>query len=133
MAVVTEGDIEMIFRNAMQTPDGTIIESKFRHDYVTHDDQNGEMYMVDGGRDYFRRTLNKIPAEDLSVESKDDDHEFNRKHFLWGTYGKNGGHVLKQVTLESMDLEHINAILDGRQPLTQDTRKIFEEELKYRA
>lgn len=123
----------MIFRNAMKTPDGTIIESKNRHDYVTHDDANGEMYMVDGGCEYLRRTLNKIPAEDLSIESKDDDHEFNRQHFLWGTYGKDGKQPLKRVTLASMDDEHINAILNGEQRLRSETKEIFEKEIKYRA
>lgn len=122
----------MIFRNAMKTPDGTVIESMSRHDYVTHDDANGEMYMVDGGREYLRRTLNKTPAEDLSLESKDGDHEFNRQHFKWGTYGKSGSEPLHYVVLKDMDLEHINAILDGGQPLSGEALEFFREEIKYR-
>ena len=35
---------ELIY-NALRTPDGTIIESKSRHDYVTHTDANGKNYI----------------------------------------------------------------------------------------
>ena len=38
----------------MRTPDGTILESKHRHDYVTHLDANGKEYMLDGGLAYVR-------------------------------------------------------------------------------
>ena len=122
----------MIFRNAMQTPDGTIIESKFRHDYVTHDDKNGDTYMVDGGHDYLRRSVNEIPARDLSEASIDDDHEHNRQHLKWGTYGKNGKQPLTWITLKDMYLEHINAILNGKQTINQEMRDFFEKEIEYR-
>ena len=38
-----------ILSNKMRTPDGTILESKHRHDYVTHTDANGKEYMLDSG------------------------------------------------------------------------------------
>ena len=46
-----------LVRNAMRTPDGTIIRSRHRHDYVTHKDANGSEYMLDGGLVMFALVL----------------------------------------------------------------------------
>ena len=35
-----------ILRNALKTPDGTVITSRHRHDYVTHTDTNGKEYIL---------------------------------------------------------------------------------------
>ena len=121
----------MIFRNAMKTPDGRIIESHTRHDYVTYDDANGERYMVDGGLSYFRRSVNKIPAEDLSQVFVKGDHEHNRQYFKWGTYGIDGDEELSFVTLENMNLGHIKCCLDT-QNLAAEVIGLFKEEIKYR-
>ena len=122
----------LIFRNALKTPDGTIIESFYRHDYVTHEDANGETYMVDGGHNYLKRSSNKIPAEDLTTVEIKGDHEYNRQHFRWGTYGKRGDEPLRLVVLMDISTPHIKAILDS-QHLDKDVINMFEEEIKYRA
>ena len=41
-----------IIRNAIQTQDGTVLQSFSGHDYKTHVDANGKTYMVDGGLEY---------------------------------------------------------------------------------
>ena len=121
-----------IFYNAMKTPDGTIIESLHRHDYVSHEDANGETYVVDGGVDYLRRSVNpNAPAEDLSTYEVEDDHEHNRQYFRWGTYGKDGDEPFRQVFLMDMSTNHIKAIL-RTQVLSQRVSSLFTEELKYR-
>ena len=48
---------EKYLANRIRTPDGTILESMHRHDYVTYIDANGKEYMVDGGLDYLRRNI----------------------------------------------------------------------------
>jgi hypothetical protein len=69
----------------MRTPDGTILESKHRHDYVTHLDANGKEYMLDGGLDYVRSSANG--DEEFLTICNDDPHEVLRVLVKWGTYG----------------------------------------------
>ncbi len=47
--------MKKLIRNAIQTPDGTILESRHIHDYVCHTDKNGHYYAVDGGLSYLKR------------------------------------------------------------------------------
>ena len=44
--------------NRMKTPDGTILTSEHVHDYKQHLDKNGDTYMLDGGTEYQRTTIN---------------------------------------------------------------------------
>ena len=53
-----------IVLNSIMTPDGTVLISHHRHDYVTHLDKNGELYLVDGGTDYLKRFVNFEPFKD---------------------------------------------------------------------
>ena len=59
----------MITKNAIKTPDGTIIESKHRHDFVCHKDKNGNTYCVDGGLDYLKR-IGPPDYTELSTDSE---------------------------------------------------------------
>lgn len=117
--------------SAIITPDGTRLESAHRHDYNAHTDANGEMYVIDGGLDYIRTSVNKVPAVNACVYS-DDPHEVIRESFKWGTYGKNGDEPLQRKTLDSLDTSHIVAILDTQHQLKAHIRKVFEDELVYR-
>jgi hypothetical protein len=119
--------------SAIKTPDGTVLESRHRHDYVTHKDTySGEEYMLDGGLDYQRTTINHLPAIDLSVY-EDDAHELVREHLRWGTYGKNGDQQLKRVKLSEMSNAHIKAVLKNCRGTTYpQIIAAMEEELHYR-
>ncbi|CAB4222383.1 hypothetical protein UFOVP1655_91 [uncultured Caudovirales phage] len=117
--------------NAIITPDGTRLESRHRHDYQTHIDANGDEYMIDGGLDYVRRSINKEPAIDDFVHD-DDTHEVIRESFKWGTYGKKGDQPLVLIPLKSLDTEHIEAILETQTHLKSHIVKVFEDELEYR-
>jgi hypothetical protein len=56
-----------IILNAIQTPDGTVLISKNRYDYVCHKDDNGSFYSVDGGNFYVKRSCEKNDYKELSV------------------------------------------------------------------
>lgn len=117
--------------NAIQTPDGTILESHYRHDYKTYTDANGEEYMIDGGIDYIRTSLNKESAISLAIYSN-DHHDVIREYFKWGSYGIDGNGPLTYIHLDSMDHDHIVAILRTQKHLPEHITQIFLDELEYR-
>ena len=92
----------------MKTPDGTILTSKHRHDYQTHTDKNGEVYFLDGGRDYQRTSVNKENMEDVSLYT-DSPFEEIRKALEWGTFDKDGYRIFKPIC--ELSDAHINKII----------------------
>ena len=98
-----------LIRNAIQTPDGTILESFSRHDYKDYTDANGKTYMVDGGLDYVRRSAH---GDEIDLCLHDDSpHEVQRSILKWGTRGINQDQPLKFVTIAEMDTAHIEAVI----------------------
>lgn len=120
-----------LIRNAIRTPDGTILESRNRHDYKQYIDANGKTYAVDGGLDYIRRSMNG-DEESLDVYS-DDPHEIVREALEWGTYGKNGDEPYRLVKLKDMSTNHIQACLDTVPNMYPQVRDAFEEEFFLRS
>lgn len=119
----------MLARNAIKTPDGTIIESHHRHDFVSHTDKNGHGYFVDGGLDYARRGGPR-DYEDLTV-FEDADFLIIRNAFSWGSYGKNGDQELKWILLKDLETDHINKILE-LDYINGKVREWMEQELIFR-
>lgn len=120
-----------IVANRIRTPDGTILESMHRHDYVTYTDANGKEYMVDGGLDYLRRNAHDdAPYQELSVYA-DDPHALIRQVFKWGTRGKDGKQPLKYIPLKDLTNDHIKAILETQSQIRDYIRKIFLDELSF--
>jgi hypothetical protein len=119
-------------KQAIQTPDGTILESNHRHDYVTYEDKvSGEIYMIDGGIDYCRRSVNHVPAIDVSVYLE-DGIEAVRENVTWGTRGKNGDEPMRRIKLCDMDMGHIEACLATQKNMHPTIREAFIMELQYR-
>ena len=118
-----------IIYNAIRTPDGTVLESLHRHDYREYIDANGLEYMVDGGREYLRRTIqDTAPYEELSVYDNEPIEKI-REVFYWGTYGKKGDEPKKMKGLAEMSDDHIKAIIrDG----IYGWNDLMERELQYR-
>ena len=125
---------EQILRNALRTPDGTMLESKHTHDFVMHRDRvTDDDIGIDGGHAYFRRIGSLAFCADLSVTTK-DDFELVRAAFTWGTYGKDGKQPRTEVKLQDMPTEHIQAILSTQQHIKGSVlEQLFEQELLYRS
>lgn len=121
-----------IVRNSIQTPDGTILLSRYRHDFALHDDQNGETYMIDGGLDYLRRSVNHEKATDLSI-FLEDGHECVRSALEWGTFAMSADQTLSWIRLKNMATPHIEACLLSNKRLHPSYKISFELELEYRA
>jgi hypothetical protein len=120
--------------NAIVTPDGTILHSYSTHDYRSHVDAiTGETYINDGGNDYMRRSVNVVPATDVSLTS-DDEHETIREKVFWTSYGKNGDLVGGVRTLiKDMEIDHIRAILETQWHIKgRPIEQVFLNELEYR-
>ena len=119
----------------IKTPDGTILESKYTHDYREYKDSiSGESYILDGGISYQRKSVNKIPAEDLSCYT-DDPHERIRENFTWGTYGKKGDQERKDILLKDLSNDHLEALIKYTDDLNyypEHINDLFVEEYLYR-
>ena len=120
-----------ILSNRMRTPDGTILESKNRHGYVTHLDANGKEYVLDGGLDYVRSSANG--DEDFLTVYPDYPHEMIRLLVKWGTFGKNGDEPYKEIKIADLDPYHLRAILDTQQKTMRPALyKVMQDEVEYR-
>jgi hypothetical protein len=126
-------ETRFLIANRIQTPDGTILWSRFGHDYVTYDDANGEQYMLDGGPDVlsWRTSVNKIPAKSLQVYS-DAPFEEIRKVMLRGTFAESGERIW--VPLYKMNNLHLIGVLDYNENLGIHSRfdQFIEKEIEYR-
>ena len=118
----------------IQTPDGTVLTSYHRHDYVTHLDANGETYTLDGGNDYQIVNVCSEPYKDLSVYS-DAPYKVIRENFHRGGRGKNGDEPLKWVPLCDMSDEWVKNCIEYNDNLGMGksyANYFYCKELRYR-
>ena len=119
-----------LIRNAIRTPDGTVLESRTRHDFKIHDDANGNTYMVDGGLSYHRRSANG-DEQDLTVTAE-DSFKKQRLAATWGTYGKDGDQPLHYKRVADMEDGHLLAVLRTQPAMYPQIRTLMEQELDHR-
>ena len=128
-------DDKRIVLNQIKTPDGTILRSMHRHDYVTYKDQNGLDYMVDGGHDYLRRIVQEeAPYIEMTIY-EDDSFEVIRENFHRGGRGKDGTQPLTWVPMCEMSDEWLRACIvynDDRGLGDSFANQMYEKELEYR-
>lgn len=117
--------------SSIQTPDGAVLHSKHKYDYVLHKDKNGETYFLDGGTTIVRTSLNKNKANDLSVYDTDKIEKI-RETFVWGSKGKSGLENIDYIKLKDMTNTHIHAIIDTQLMISDELRSVFQRELDFR-
>lgn len=100
--------------SGMITPDNTLLHSRHVHDYVTHEDKNGKHYMLDGGNEYIRSSVNGDESF-ISIYS-DEPHGILRLWYFRLGYGKPGtpdyGKKLKTTFLALMSDNHLTSAID---------------------
>lgn len=130
MSILFKYPSEYLVYNAIQTPDGTVLESTHRHDYKEHvDSTNDCLYFVDGGLDYIRVCGAK--SKDLTIST--DDHMIARKYLKWGSRGKNGDEPLRYAPVCELTTNHIYNILKTQKNVLKQIHLCLTYELLYRA
>lgn len=125
---VVGSEYNQIVYNAIQTPDGTILVSKHRHDYNSYIDKNGKTYMVDGGNDYLKRSINEDQI-DLTLY-EDSPFESIREVIGRSGFGKDGKGDYKSAALKDMEDEWVaNSIPYVNE---QYLKRLYQKELDYR-
>ena len=119
--------------SAWKTPDGTILHSRHRHDYCEHFDAvSKEWYILDGGSDYQRCSINTVPPEDLTLYA-DDPHEKIREVFIWKSYGKNFSQPEGVYTLlKDLEDDHLVNIIATQTYLPEYMLEMFRNEQIFR-
>lgn len=119
-----------LIANRWQCPDGNVLQSMHRYDYVTHTDTlTGEVCMVDGGIFGCIRTSGNL--KNLCVYSN-DPHEDQREFFRWGTFGIDGKQPRTFITANDMTTEHIEAVIETQDRIAPEIKELFLNELAYR-
>lgn len=123
-----------IILNSIRTPDGTVLISRHVHDYVEYvDSVSGELYMIDGGNEYLRRSINKIPFEELSLD-ENSPFELIREVYCRGTFDKDRKRIW--VPMSQMSNEHLKNCIQYNIKLGHGkdcfANQMYQKELYYR-
>jgi hypothetical protein len=118
--------------NSIKTPDGTILTSRHRHDFVCHEDTvTGKRICLDGGLEYRRVTGTNY--EDMSVHSNDPFEKIRVSLARLGR-GKNFDKPAKWYTLNEMNdnwLAELITWIEANQP-DNKYKKYYLQEIEYR-
>lgn len=112
----------------IKTPDGTILTSKSVHDYVSHEDTNGEFYFLDGGTEYQRMTVNTQQAEDLSLFTDDPFEEIRNALYI---YNRSLG---DWQLLKDLDQTLLQNLLENKKRANKNDKyaQMYQKEIEYR-
>lgn len=130
--IIMKNKTNYLLVSKFKTPDGTVLLSKHRHDYVSHFDTKCNCWFgVDGGISYQKILGDIDKLENLSVYTN-DPHKKIRENFEWGSYGKSGKEELHYILLKDLTEEHISAIMRTQKHLPEHILEVFNAELFWR-
>ncbi len=123
-----------IICNQIQCPDGTILISHHRHDFVIHKDIiTGKKYAVDGGTDYIRRVCEDDDYIEQSIYS-DAPFTVIRENYYRGTFNKNGDRIW--ISISQMSDKHLENCINYNIKNGLDknifANQMYRKELEYR-
>lgn len=124
-----------IIYNAIQCPDGTILESRHRHHFNEHTQADGRVYFVDGGLDYQHIGCSDDQWVNLAV-TMDDPVERIREVFQWTSVLDKDGNKLETPVrrkLKDLTTEHVTALVEyTAEGYPKWVNEVFIRELEYR-
>lgn len=127
-------DEKKLVANRIQTPDGTILWSRFGHDFIIYKDANGVEYMLDGGNNYQRSYDEREYPEEFKSKNisiyDDAPWEVQRDFRLRGTFDKDGNRVW--VPMSKLSDSHLENIIKDDAEYYDRTDTIWTRELEYR-
>lgn len=113
-----------ILANRWRHPDGTVLQSFHRYDFVEY-----KGCFVDGGLEGYVRISGDLENCCVYIDSPFEDI---RSHFHWGTCGRDGKQPRKFVALKDLETQHIKAILTTQEQVNDYLLDVFRKELEYR-
>lgn len=129
---IREIDIPRIVYNAIQTPDGTVLESLTMSDYRQHlDEVTNELYFCHGGNRYLARNLNIFPYIELSLHA-DGDFELIRQRMAIFSNLALGIRTRKPVKLCNLSDKILEKKIKANQDKTDPYNQMFQKEWDYR-
>lgn len=133
--MLEQDEYPKILYNAIQCPDGTILHSKYRHDFVAHVQADGREYFVDGGNDYQRIGGTDDMFVNLSVTTE-DNHDKIREVFTWTSCFDAYGNRLEAYVirkLKDLDDSHVKSLVKWTEHgYPSWVNKVMVDELAYR-
>lgn len=96
--------------NMIKCPDGTILESRYRWDKVSHTQKDGTLYSIDGGLSSNEVWTTGKDYENLSCYVG-DPHTIIRDRFSWGSRGVDGTEPLHYILLKDITERHLENLI----------------------
>jgi len=72
---------KQIIRNAIITPDGTMLKSEYLENRVSYLDTNGHYYSVEGGLNYIKRDCDSKDYKEISIVKNIKNEKITRWNF----------------------------------------------------
>ena len=118
--------------NRWKSNDGTVLISRFQHDFVSHfDTVDQTTVFIDGGLGPCVRVSGDL--ENMCLYDTDEDHMELRELYSWTSYGIDGRQPPKTQVIKDLTTDHVCAIIKTQTHLPDHVLNMFRRELTYRA